>query len=286
MPAFINFFNLSTRSSFRVMITLIVLINLGLTPFQSTGALAAGTDCVTSSPNPQVVYSITICIDAPANGATITGMQTISASAINPTGAYPGVAKLIFYMGKIGQPADYLLTDYQSPYTFTLPSNKFVDGMYSLEVEALMKDTKTSQRASITITLNNGVITPPAPNNTFAPTTGTTPPAGQPFTLVAAGDGADGATNSNNVTNLINSWNPNLFLYLGDVYEKGTSTEFYNWYGQGSTFYGRFRPITDPIIGNHEYENGVAPGYRDYWNLGTNTPTYYSYDAEIGRAHV
>ena len=70
-----------------------------------------------------------------------------------------------------------------------------------------------------------------------------------------------------------------MFLYVGDVYEKGTATEFYNWYGQGSTFYGRFRQITDPIIGNHEYENGVAPGYRDYWNLGTTTPTYYSYDA-------
>ena len=94
--------------------------------------------------------------------------------------------------------------------------------------------------------------------------------------LAAAGDGADGATNSGNVTNLIASWNPNLFLYLGDVYEKGSVTEFSNWYGNSSTFYGRFRSITDPVIGNHEYEHGAAPGYFDYWD---NVPSYYSYDA-------
>src|SRR5215213_2307639 len=278
MPAFINFFNVQKLGFFRVLLALMVLMNLVAAPLQNP-VLAAGTNCVTSSPNPQVVYTITPCITAPLDGATITGAVTVSANNGSPTGANPGIAKYIFYLTQINQPTEYLLTDYQTPYTFTLPSNKFVDGTYLLEVVALMKDGKSSDPSSITITLNNGVTTPPAPNNTFAPTTGTTPPAGQPFTLVAAGDGADGATNSGNVTNLINSWNPNLFLYVGDVYEKGTPTEFYNWYGQASTFYGRFRPITDPIIGNHEYENGVAPGYRDYWNLGTNTPTYYSYDA-------
>ena len=55
---------------------------------------------------------------------------------------------------------------------------------------------------------------------------------------------------------MVDSWNPNLFVYLGDVYEKGTSTEFYNWYGTPDTYYGRFRDVTNPIIGNHEYEDG------------------------------
>src|SRR5207247_787903 len=31
-----------------------------------------------------------------------------------------------------------------------------------------------------------------------------------------------------------------------------------------------------PTIGNHEYENDVAPGYFDYWD---NVPHYYSVDA-------
>jgi len=253
---------------FELFVILSMLLTIVVPQFP-TPVLAAGTNCVTSN-SPSGTYTVTPCISIPADGVTISGDQTVT-GIYSTTGANPGVAKLIFYLG--GQ---YLLTDYGTPYTFTLPSAKFVDGSYSLGVAALMKDGFTSQLASITITLNNGITTPPVNNNTFTPTTGTIPPAGQPFTLVTAGDGADGATNSNNVTNLIESWNPNLFLYVGDVYEKGTATEFYNWYGQVSTFYGRFRPITDPIIGNHEYENGVAPGYFDYWN---NVPNYYSYNA-------
>ena len=75
----------------------------------------------------------------------------------------------------------------------------------------------------------------------------------------AAGDGAGGDQSEADAVNLISAWNPNLFLYLGDVYEKGTTTEFDNWY-RPSNFYGRFRSITNPTIGNHEYENGQAPG--------------------------
>jgi Bacterial Ig-like domain/Bacterial Ig domain/Calcineurin-like phosphoesterase len=275
MKTWNNFFNAQKLGFFRMLMALMVLINLVGAPLQSP-VLAAGTNCVTTNAG---AYTITPCLTAPLDGATISGVVTVSADNGSPTGANPGIAKYIFYLTQINQPTEYLLTDYQSPYTFTLPSNKFVDGNYSLAVVALMKDGNTSNPSSITITLNNGVTAPPAPNNTFAPTTGTTPPAGQPFTLVATGDGADGAANSGNVTNLINSWNPNLFLYLGDVYEKGTATEFYNSYGQSNSFYGRFKAITDPIIGNHEYENGVAPGYHDYWDLGNNAPTYYSYDA-------
>jgi len=281
MKTWNNFFNVQKLGFFRVLIALTVLMNSVAAPLQPP-VLAAGTNCVTSSPNFQVAYTITVCISAPADGATITGVQTITAPDPIPGGASPGVAKLIFSLTPINQPREYLLTEYQSPYTFTLPSDKFVDGTYLLEVEALMKDGQTSDPASVTITLSNGVTTAPVPPNTFAPTSGTTPPAGQPFTLVATGDGADGAANSGNVTTLINSWNPNLFLYLGDVYEKGTATEFYNSYGQSDAFYGRFKTITDPIIGNHEYEKGVAPGYYDYWNLGSSAnhaPTYYSYDA-------
>ena len=75
---------------------------------------------------------------------------------------------------------------------------------------------------------------------------------------------------------MIDGWNPDLFLYLGDVYDKGTYPEFYNWYGQSNFHYGLFRDVTNPAIGNHEYENGVAPGYFQYWN---NVPNYYSYNA-------
>jgi chitodextrinase len=167
--------------------------------------------------------------------------------------------------------------DYANPYTFVLPTTKWQDGNYNIAVEAVMRDGYTTvNQASISIIFNNGNTQPPVNNNTFTPTGGTTPPAGSPFIVAATGDGADGATNALNVTNTIASINPNLFLYLGDVYQNGSVAEFYNWYGSGNNNYSRFNSIADPTIGNHEYTNGVAPGYFDYWN---NIPDYYSYDA-------
>ncbi|MBA3867833.1 MAG: metallophosphoesterase [Anaerolineae bacterium] len=91
--------------------------------------------------------------------------------------------------------------------------------------------------------------------------------------VAADGDGVSGESTA--VPDLIASWNPGMFLYLGDVYEDGTYTEFYNWYGSGANYYSRFRSITNPTVGNHEYTNGEAPGYFKYWN---NPPSYYSFD--------
>ena len=268
-----NFFNAQKLGLFRVLIALMVLTNLVATPLQ-TPVLAAGNNCVVNT-STSGFYTVKVCIESPADGATLSGAQAVSAS-VSTTGANPGVAKLIFSLN-----GEYLITDYQKDsqnlYSFTLPSTKWVDGSYTLSVVALMKDSYTSQSpSSIDVTFNNGITTPPTNTNTFTPTSGTTPPSGQPFVIAAAGDGADGATNATNVTNLISSWNPNLFLYVGDVYEKGSKAEFYNWYGATNTLWGRFRSITDPVIGNHEYENGVAPGYFDYWD---NIQNYYSYDA-------
>jgi hypothetical protein len=79
------------------------------------------------------------------------------------------------------------------------------------------------------------------------------------------------------VISTISSLNPNLFLYLGDVYESGSMAEFYNWYGTGSANFSVLRAITDPTIGNHEYGNGISgTGYFNYWD---NIPNYYSYNA-------
>src|SRR5690349_4287416 len=244
------------HGSLRRLLTQIVLISLVIGSFQ-VPVHAAGNACHTSSPS-SAAYAVTVCITVPADGVTISGVKNITATvAVNPPGANPGVAKLTFYLG-----GTYLLTDFLTPFSFELPTTKWADGNRLLEVEALMKDNFSSQRASISLTFNNGITQPPTNNNHFTPRSGTTPPAGQSFTLAAAGDGAGGLLNADSVSNLIASWNPNLFLYLGDVYEKGTKSEFYNWYGTSSTFFGRFRSITDPIVGNHEYT------------------------AEIGRAHV
>jgi hypothetical protein len=231
--------------------------------------LYAAPDCMVSEP-PNSAYTITLCITAPADGAVLTGPAPITAT-VSVAGSNPGVQKLIWYLD--GQ---YLLTDYATAYTFVLPTAKFVDGTRLLETEAILRDGFTSGRAAINVTFNNGVTQPPINTNTFTPATGSTPAPGRPFLLAATGDGASGEPKAGAVTDLIANWNPNLFLYLGDVYDDGTPTEFYNWYGTGSDFYSRFRAITNPTVGNHEYQGPTAPGYFDYWD---NVPHYYSVDA-------
>jgi len=256
--------------SFSVILGGLLLLSSAQALSEQLAPTSAGV-CQTST-GPNSSYQVTVCLTQPVNGATLTGVRTISAT-VTVIGTNPGVQRAIFYLDN-----QYLLIDYVAAYTFLLPTDRFVDGSHSLQVEALMRDGFTSPRTGLSLLFNNGVATPPTNPRTFTPSPGSSPSAGETFVLAAVGDGAGGENNETLVTNLIDSWDPNLLLYLGDVYEKGTMAEFYNWYGLAAspTFYGRFRPITNPTIGNHEYENGVAPGYFDYWD---NVPNYYSFNA-------
>jgi hypothetical protein len=233
------------------------------TTFQTTT-----TTCSSSAPG-SGAYTVTLCIESPADGTTMTGIGQVEAS-VAVSGTDPGTQQLIFYLD--GQ---YLLTDYEAPFRFELPSDQFVDGSRQLTVVASMRDGFLSNPAAATVNFANGVTTPPVNTHQFTPRTGTQPQPNTPFVLAAVGDGASGEEDETEVTDLLVDMNPNLFLYLGDVYEKGTLTEFYNWYGTPDRFYGRLQDITDPTIGNHEYEAGVADGYFNYWD---NVPDYYSFD--------
>ena len=268
MNVFINVFNPIKRFFLRVFMLVFLLASLNFAAAPSA-VFADGSECHTSGPI-SGAYIVTVCLTVPLDGAVVSGNTSVTAT-VNVTGTNPGVQKLIFYLG-----GEYLLTDYSSPYTFVIPTTKFVDGTRSLEVEAVLRDGLTYGRGAVNITLANGITEPPVNTNTYTPTSGTTPQAGRPFVMVASGDGASGEPNAVAVTNLIDGLDPNLFLYLGDVYNDGTETEFHNWYGTGSNHYSRFRSITNPTIGNHEYQGLQAPGYFDYWD---NIPHYYSFDA-------
>ena len=233
-------------------------------PVSNAIPASATSSCLASAPA-GASYIATVCIGLPAEGAKLTGDAQVTAS-ISFSGTSPGVQRMIFSLD--GQ---YLITDYAAPYQFTLSSAKYVDGAHVLTVQAMLRDTFVTQAAGVNLTFNNGITTPPVNTNTFTPATGTPAASGQPFVLAAAGDGAGGEPSEFSTTAEIASWNPNLFVYLGDVYEKGSPAEFQNWYG-ASAGYGQFRPITDPAIGNHEYTAGQAPGYFDYWD---NAPHYY-----------
>jgi hypothetical protein len=218
------------------------------------------------------IYSIHLCLTGPSDGATVIGDTTVTAT-VSMTGTAPKISSMVFYLDNT-----HLLTDYIVPvsniFTFQLPSAHFVDGTHTLSVEAMMLNgADVSTRAAISLLFSNRVIQPPQNTNSFMPGAHSQPPAGQPFIVAAVGDGASGEQPG--VTDRIASWSPNMFLYLGDVYERGSYTEMYNWYGTSTRYFGQFRSITNPVIGNHEYNSNSGSGYFDYWDT---LSSYYSYN--------
>jgi len=245
-------------------------INLGSTPPATATSQATGVPggCTTSTSG---TSNITVCFSGPSNGSALKGDTAVTATA-SVSGTSTSIQRVIFYLD-----GSYLLSDFQSPYTFVLPTPKWANGSHTLSAAVQMRDSFTSQQTSLSVNFTNGVTAPPVSANQFVPSTGNPPAnAGAPFIVAAGGDGASGEINAGKVSDMITSLNPNLFLYLGDVYEQGSKAEFYNWYGTSTTYFGRLRSITNPTVGNHEYLTKGAAGYFDYWN---NIPSYYSYNA-------
>jgi len=233
------------------------------------GASAAETCTDTRVPG----YTVRVCLVAPDGAATpvLGGNVAVSARVeiVAPSVTPPTVSKVVFTYRE-----EYLLSDHDAEYAMTWRTTRMVDGPGTFEVRARLSDDVIA-RHTVPLGLANGVTVPPPMNTApFLVRTGTAPAPGQRVRLVAVGDGVDGSPRETEVTNLIASWDPNLLAYLGDVYEGGSTYEFDNWYGS-PTGYGRFREITNPTIGNHEYVTDGAAGYFDYW--GT-VPHYYSYD--------
>ncbi len=253
-------------------LVLTVTVTVVATP---KAALAAST-CIVDGDG---TFDKILCIEAPEDGATVSGTISV-VGTVDPVNG-PRTQKVEFYLDNT-----YVLTDFRSSsnsaavFDFELPTELWVDGPHRLEMQAITREepgtpSYTTQRVGIDLVFDNGITVVPPNTNTFTPSAGRPAGPGEVFTVAAAGDGASGEPNAEAVADLLHTEDPNLFLYLGDVYEKGTRTEFHNWYGDETRSWGRLRSVTNPTVGNHEYEIGVAPGYFDYWD---NVPNFYSYD--------
>ena len=86
-------------------------------------------------------------------------------------------------------------------------------------------------------------------------------PSNRSARVWAVGDGADGGAAAKRVADVIERTRPDRLLYLGDVYESGTASEFEHRY---DPVYGRFAAITAPTPGNHDWPNREE-GYDPYW---------------------
>jgi len=136
--------------------------------------------------------------------------------------------------------------------------------------------------------------------------TGGAPPQDNPVVLAAAGDiacdptdpnfndgdGHDDADNTRDAcmagrtADVVLALSPSLVLPLGDdQYERGELAAFESSYDLS---WGRFKAISRPVAGNHEYSDpaGGAAGYFDYFAglTGNRGEGWYSYD--VGGWHV
>src|SRR4051794_1191831 len=93
-------------------------------------------------------------------------------------------------------------------------------------------------------------------------------PASADPVIVAAGDIACAKTSAADcqqkaTSDVIAAVNPTAVLALGDnQYEHGALSDFNAFY---NPTWGRFKSISRPAIGNHEYDSGGG-GYFDYFN--------------------
>ena len=86
-------------------------------------------------------------------------------------------------------------------------------------------------------------------------------PAAARAVVWAVGDAATPGPAPDRLAGFIRQSRPDLFLYLGDVYESGTPGDFRRFY---QPRYGPLAGITMPTIGNHEWPNRFS-GYYPYW---------------------
>jgi chitodextrinase len=99
--------------------------------------------------------------------------------------------------------------------------------------------------------------------------------------ITAAGDICGSSTDCKPTSDLVLSINPTRALTLGDnAYDAGTTSEYSTEYDPN---WGRFKSITSPAPGNHEYDTSGATGYFSYFGSLAPAP-YYSYD--VGTWHL
>ncbi len=102
--------------------------------------------------------------------------------------------------------------------------------------------------------------------------------------VVAAGDIAAGPDSGRGTARLIGSIGPDAVLTLGDnAYSSGTLSEYLRKY---DPTWGRFKKITRPVPGNHEYGTAGAAGYLTYFADQVHGREYYAWNAGSWRMYA
>ena len=95
---------------------------------------------------------------------------------------------------------------------------------------------------------------------------------------MAAGDIVNTVTVAERTGQVAADQHPDQVLVLGDnQYDTGSLTDYREKYDR--TSWGRLKPITNPVPGNHEY---LTPGATGYFTYFSSPPPYYAYDLGCG----
>ena len=257
---------------------------LTMTLVTGVGTAEAASACGTSS-------SLSLCLSVP--DGVLSGDVPVT---ITFSGSSAAVAELHVSWGTSSTTSTSLHNEYEAPWTFTWPTDRYRDASQYLNVRVRRKGSSAfGSPVWLTTTIENGNDTsvPPTPADwatNFVPR----PAIGDPV-IAAVGDGGNGTSAGDAVVASITASPASMLLYLGDIYEEGTPTEWENNYGHASfdpsgpaTRWGTMASWTRPTMGNHE--GGNIPAYRDYWHQVPDFDTftfggarYLQLNSECGR---
>jgi hypothetical protein len=253
------------RRALRGIVVIITLI-IGAGVVAMSSDASAVSNCGPSS-------SFTLCITAP-NGV-LTGEVPITLTA---TGAGTPFEVAVSW-GPSATSTTPLHSDFEAPWSFTWPTQRYADTTQYLIARVENGSGVAGAAVAIQVTIDNGNATAPTTPSDWASTFQPRAFTGDPI-IAAVGDGADGTTRGNGVASSIFASSATAFLQLGDVYERGTRTEFFNHYGEAdfddpanTARWGRLASFTLPTGGNHELHSTSDDGAADYWH---HRPLYYT----------
>jgi acid phosphatase type 7 len=160
-------------------------------------------------------------------------------------------------------------------------------------------DTVTSQEHTYTVPGNYTAKLTATDSDNVSSSATTSVVIGITVTIAAAGDIACNPFNNSKfngglgtstychmlqVSDSIIATNPEIVLALGDnQYEEGTLAQYQNSYDLS---WGRFKNITRPVVGNHEYLTTGAAGHFAYYGSLAGDPTKGYYSFNVGNWHL
>src|SRR5512135_2753810 len=130
-----------SKISLRLLVSLLaglVFVGVFFLNIRFTERVAAQPSQCSTSSDTTDGYTITLCITSPTSGAVLSGTVpvAITYTISHPGVPVPGVQKIVYELNSY-----YILTAYQSPFSFSFPTAKFMDvGNVPLSAELYTND--------------------------------------------------------------------------------------------------------------------------------------------------